>query len=219
MGFTGVGPGDRLTAAGYSWGNVSEVINWEADPQHAVDGWIWTVYHREPFLNYQLIETGFAETSGTLGGRPSQFNVMDWAAPLGSNGNPPPDPIVFPVPGQTGVPNSFAGYLEGPTPPSPTGTNPWPSGVHSGTVVSIHFPGMNRTITDHHIFYNAGGACMDTPHTYVASETDTTLNRFMSPDVFMYANQPLQGGTEYVVQVTGTVNGNPWTRAWAFSTQ
>jgi hypothetical protein len=217
-GFTGADPGARMTAAGYSWTAYGEVINWEPDADSAIDGWVWTVYHREPFMDFHLVEVGFARAASTQAGRTLQNDVMDFGSTSASTFSMPIQPWVFPVPGQIDVPTSFRGDLEGPTPPGPGG-GAWPSGVSSGPVVSVHFPGSNWTITDHHLFYAAAGQCNDVPHTYISFQNDPNLNRGgPSNDVFLYANSSLLGGTQYVVSVTGTYGGAPYQRAWLFTT-
>ncbi len=218
-GFTGRSMADRMSAAGYQWSLAGEVINWEGTANAAIDGWIWTVYHRQPFMDFAFTETGYGYADGTLGGRMVTHNVMDFGAPQSGSPTAPTHPVVFPVPGQTGVPPSFMGWLEGPTPPWPAG-GAWPSGRTSGTVVSMHFPSDAWTVTDHRMYTNQAQACAEIPHFYIDHDNDPNLNRG-SPanDVFLYANSPLSSGFEYVVSVTGTFNGAAFTRTWAFTTQ
>lgn len=218
-GFTGRTMGDRMTAAGYSWSRASEVINWEPEPERAVDGWIWTVYHRQPFMDWRLTEVGYGRASGPFGGRTAQHNVMDFGTPRGAQGTAPAEPVVFPVPGQTDVPPAFRGDLEGPTPPAPGGAATWPRGVASGTVISVHFPNSNWNITSHRLLRADGGTCTEVEHTFVTRATDRNLANTMSNDVFLYANQPLSPQAEYVVRVEGTFNGASWSRTWAFTTR
>lgn len=212
-----------MTAAGYNWSRAAEVINWESDVDRAIDGWIWTVYHRQPFMDWRLVEIGYGREQGLLNGRTVYHNVMDFGAPRsGSMAQAPSAPVVFPVPGQSDVPPAFRGDLEGPTPPAPGGSGgPWPRGVASGTVISVHFPVSDWQVTAHRLFVHNGAACTEVPHTFVSKENDPNLNRggMGANDVFMYANEPLAARTEYVVQVEGTVNGAPWSRTWAFTTR
>jgi uncharacterized protein YkwD len=220
-GYTGTNMGDRMTSAGYEWTRASEVINWEDSANAAVDGWIWTVYHRQSFMDYRMLDTGYAYHDGTFGGRPATHNVMDFGAPRSGDAHAPNGPVVFPVPGLTGVPAAFRGDLEGPTPPAPGGgTGAWPRGVSSGTVVSMHFPGDAWTVTEHHLFSTANGACTEVEHTYISKDNDPNLNRGTpSNDVFLYANEPLAAATEYVASISGTWNGQAFTRTWAFTTE
>jgi uncharacterized protein YkwD len=218
-GYTGTNMGDRMTTAGYEWTRASEVINWEDNANDAVDGWIWTVYHRQSFMDYRMVDTGYAYHDGTYGGRPATHNVMDFGTPRGADPQGPSGPVVFPVPGLTGVPRAFHGNYEGPTPPPPGGETSWPQ-AGSGAVISMHFPGDVWTVTEHHLFSTANSACTEIEHTYISKDNDANLNRGTpSNDVFMYANQPLAAATEYVASVTGTWNGQAFTRTWAFTTE
>jgi hypothetical protein len=219
-GFTGRSMADRMTAAGYSWSRASEVIDWEATPETAVDGWIWTVYHRQPFMDWHLVDVGYGREEGPFGGRPAQHNVMDFGTPQGDDSaRAPRHPVVFPVPGQVDVPPAFRGDLEGPTPPGPGG-GAWPRGVSSGTVVSVHFPHNRWNISSHRLLRVSGGMCEEVPHTFISHENDDNLNRGTpSNDVFLYANQPLDSQVEYVVRLEGTFDGFAWNRTWAFTTR
>ncbi len=212
-GFTGISPGDRMATAGYQFSNWAEVINWEPTPSASVDGWIWTVYHRQPFMAWRLNEEGFGVEMGPFGTRTASHDVMDFGTPRAGGGTAPPAPIVFPPPGLRDVPPAFRGDFEGPTPPAPAGGR-WPS----GTVISVHFPSNGWTIASHELFL--APACTAVPHTFNTFMNDANLSRSgPSNDVFMYANTALQPSTEYVVRVNGMWNGQPWGRTWAFTTR
>lgn len=230
-GFTGINSWDRMTTAGYAWMQASEVINWDSTTQAAVDAWMWTVYHRQPFLNWKLVDMGYGTEHGPLGSGQANHNDINFATPrAGRTGDQPAGPVVFPVPGQTDVPTAFNGWLEGPTPPAPGGAARWPSGRPSGTVISMHFPTAPTsamvpngwTVTEHHIFLSNPGAmsCEEVPHTFISYETDANLRRSgPASDVFMYADQPLTAGTQYVARIVGTSGGAAFTRTWGFTTR
>lgn len=207
-GFTGMEPGAREYAAGYRYTRYSEVINWETFPEEAVDRWVWSVYHRIPFFDYRLVEEGY----GTI----SNNNVMDFGT--GAVPTPKlPDPLpVFPLPGDKDVPPDFRGDLEEPTPLAPGGKGAWPQGKSSGQVISIHFGALGAKVTDHRLYNNAGGACSEVEHTVMTADNDPAGS--VSTEVFLYANDMLDTGTEYVVYLGGTFQGKPFARAWAFTT-
>jgi hypothetical protein len=220
MGFTGRDPGARLTAAGYAWRAYSEVIDWEDTPARAVDGWIWTVYHRKPFFRWEFVHVGYGRANGPYNGRTAFHNVMDLAAPRsGRTGTRHATFAVFPVPGQTDVPTGFRGDLEGPSPPAPGTLGAWPRGWSSGTVISAHFNDSNFTITSHELFKSdpAGNRCDPVEHTMISAANDMNLRN--SPDVFLYANAELSAQTEYVVRLRGTLGGENFERIWAFTTR
>jgi uncharacterized protein YkwD len=197
VGFTGMQPWDRLTAAGYQWSTVGEVIDSAADGTTAVDEWIWTVYHREPFLDAQYLDVGF--------GLENRNAVMDFAARSAGSTT---KQIVFPLPGQTGVKPDFNGSQEGPT-PKPPATKGWPS----GTVISVTFSAA-YTIVSHQLY---DAACQPVVHTaHGAFDGDTNAgNRFF----YMFADAPLARGTTYTAQVSATIGGSAWSQTWAFVTQ
>jgi uncharacterized protein YkwD len=196
-GFTGMQPWDRMTAAGYQWRTASEVIDSAADGTAAVDEWIWTVYHREPFLDAQYLDVGF--------GLENRNAVMDFSARSAGSTT---KQIVFPLPGQTGVKPDFNGSQEGPT-PKPPATKGWPS----GTVISVTFSG-SYTIVSHQLY---DASCQPVTHTaHGAFDGDTNAgDRFF----YMFADAPLARGTSYTASVSAMVGGAAWSQTWAFTTQ
>jgi hypothetical protein len=212
-GFTGADLGAREMAAGYSYQSAFEVIDWESSVDAAVDRWLWSVYHRLPFLDHTLLEMGYGGSAGGMGVN----NVVDFGTASGSPRAPKILPV-FPVPGDTGVPTGFRGDLEGPTPPGPGDLGAWPPGKTSGQVISMHFTGGNWQVDAHHLYSHSGAACTEVAHTYIDKNDDPTLGDFSSNDVFLYANDELHAGTEYVVVISGMFQGQPFTRSWAFKT-
>lgn len=212
-GFTGAAPGARATAAGYRPAALGEVINWESTPAASIDGWIWTVYHRFPFVNPDYTEVGFAAVPGTFSGRRTNFNTMEFARPSGAAAGVLAEPAVFPPPGQTGVPVLFRGNLEGPTPPLPA-TGRWPS----GPVITVTFPTQEFELTVHKVY---DVACTEVPSSYFTARTSTDSNvRNLARRIaFFYPDAPLAASSEYTVEVRGTVDGQPWSRVWRFTTE
>lgn len=206
-GFTGADPGDRITTAGYqssTWGEV--VFSSGASGETAVAWWIFSVYHRLPFMNYKLLEMG--------AGHESDF-VVDFGTASGESGKKPSAPVVFPPPGSEGIPPVFDGNTEGPRPPPPPATDKWPAGVP----ISIHFHGDPYTIDEHHLYKRAMGTCTEVPHAFFDGTSDPNLGNFAPDSAFFYADMPMSGGTEYIMSVKGTAAGQPYTRAWAFTTR
>jgi uncharacterized protein YkwD len=220
MGFTGRDPGARITAAGYTWSTYGEVIDWASTPESAVDEWLWTVYHRQPFMRFEYVHIGYGRVRGPFNGREAFHNVMNFASPRG--GATPTRPaafVVFPVPGQTDVPPGFRGDLEGPTPPAPGTLGVWPRGLSSGTVVSAHFNDSNYEVAEHELYRSSpsNNQCEPVEHTFISRANDMNLRN--GKDVFLYANQQLPAQTEFVVRLRGVVNGANFERTWAFTTR
>ncbi len=205
-GYTGYSPFDRMTAAGYSWSAASETIDQDPTPESAIDDWIWSVYHRMPFTQIVYPDTGFAAVAG--GG--STYNTEDFAAPLSGGMATQSGVLVFPPPGTTGVPAQFEGDLEGPTPPAPMSTGAWPS----GPVVSLNFPDMNFTVTDHQLY---DGSCNPVVHSYFDATTDTNTQMLYPEFAYLYADVPLHPGETYTAEITATVDGAAYHRAWRFT--
>lgn len=196
-GFTGQWPWDRMNAAGFDGFAYAEVIDWETGAANAVDAWIWTVYHREPFMDMSYDVLGY--------GTENDNNVMDF----GGTTSHPADaqPALFPVPGQTAVEPSFNGAYEGPTPPTPDDGS-WPS----GTVVSVSF-GQSVTIVSHAL-YDAG--CNPVAHSAHSDADDSNAGEGF---FYMYANSPLSSHTLYTAEVHAMIGSTPWSAVWSFTTQ
>jgi uncharacterized protein YkwD len=216
-GFTGVRPGHRVAAAGYSYRLTTEVIAWKPTVDEAVDAWIWSVYHRRSFFLAELVHVGFGRSFGPYRNRDAQHNVMDFAEPR--TATPPTGiaPVVFPVPGQTDVPGAFDGSVEEPEPTPPS--HGWPSGA----VVSAHFA-TNDWRIDEHVLYEVRGTstartCTPKDHVFITKDNDPGLAARESNEAFLYAHAPLASRTEYVVSLAGSNEGAPWRRAWSFTTR
>lgn len=207
-GYTGFDVKSRLTTAGFKGSPVSEVITeGPINPAAAVDNWIFSVYHRLPFADFRLTQAGFGI---------SDRWVMNFGTPAGTPTPTAPGIIVFPVPGQIEVPPEFEGFTETPTPPGPAGQDPWPQGVPSGQVISVHFPSLAGMVTEHKL-YNATDGCTPVDTTYTDDRSDPALMGTHS--AFFYADEPLAPNTVYVVQVKGMFNKEGFTRTWSFTTQ
>jgi uncharacterized protein YkwD len=193
-GFTGATPGDRLKAAGYSSRGWSEVMAFLDDPQGAIDMWINSVWHRLPLLDPWTGELGY--------GHATRCDTVDFGN--GASGVPNDIVVVYPYAQQTGVPTSFDGSREGPTPPAPaTG---WPS----SSPITLYASGMQ--ITEHTLLKDGDGTPL--PHVWLTEADSSSLRRA----VFMYGNAPFEANTTYRVRVVGTYAGGPLELEWTFTT-
>jgi hypothetical protein len=194
-GYTGHWPWDRMTAAGYTWSAAAEDMAFVSNPVTAVDQWIWTVFHRAPFLAEAYVDVGYGQTGS--------IDVADFGTMGGASASGPPVGM-FPVPGQTGVPRSFLGN-EGPQPTPP------PGGYPSGPVISATL-NANGVVTDHQLW---DPACTPIPHVFSNSNGSGGTNpRFW----YFYANTPLAASTRYIARVGGTVGTTSFTHTWSFTT-
>jgi hypothetical protein len=201
-GFTGVNFWERMSAAGYAGSAAFEVMAPGVGPEGSIQMWMETVYHRTPFISPEVDETGY--------GGGTSYDTMDF----GCCG--PYDAALvtsYPVHDQAGVPTAWYGN-EGPTPPAPSGG--WPS----GPVLSVVFPpGATVAISAEELF---DASCAAVPH--LAGGTglpDVGLELGFLPDrgLVLYANDPLQGGASYTVNVEYTLDGTPGHRTFRFTTQ
>jgi hypothetical protein len=202
-GYTGASPGDRMHTVGYNWSTYLEAMNGgEGSPEAAVDGWLWTVYHRLVLFWPDITEGGFSCQNDIC--------VLDVARPSGTSAPSVSEPIVFPTPDMSDVPRGWDGSTELPTPPAPS--HGWPS----GPVVSLHFPQV-WTIETATL---ARSDALDThlPIQLLTPETDSNLPNISTADAFLYAESPLDGNTSYTVRVEGTVNSTAWSKTWSFTT-
>ncbi len=184
----------RMRSAGYAGAPAAENMHFIGDGAGAVQGWIDSVFHRNPVLQPWIRDMGY----GTVG----RCDTADYGV---GEGAPYELVVTYPYPRQAGVPTSFDGRYEGPQPPMPeTG---WPSGY------PITVYAQAATITSHRLTID--GDETDIPHVWV-TPADSFLLR---AEHVMYANDPLAPGTTYRVRVEGSGAGGPFSIDYTFTTQ
>jgi hypothetical protein len=190
--YTGVSPGDRMRAAGYTGRGWSEVMMFRNDPATAVQGFIDTVYHRTPVLSPWYRDIGYG---GAGDQRDTRCDTIDLSrGPTTSS-----DVTAFyPYANQTGIPLDFDGSREGPTPPEP------PTGWPSGYPVTLYARGV--TIVSHTI--TVDGSTADIPHIW-----EPTTDAYV-----LYTHAPLAPSTTYHVTIQTTRNAVPLDFDWRFTT-
>jgi hypothetical protein len=193
MGFTGASPGARMQAAGYTGRGSSEVMAFANDPAQAIGMWINSVWHRLPILDPWTTHLGY--------GGAENCDTIDFG-----RGMPAPEDtvVLWPYPGQTGLPTRFDGSREGPEPPEP------PTGWPSATPITVYAQEM--TVTEHVLTVDGDTAPID--HVWL---TEAESN-FLRTSIMMYANAPFQPNTTYRVKIVGTYIGGPLEREWTFTT-
>lgn len=196
-GFTGVDFPDRAQAAGYPSRVVNENMGLTGDLLASLDWYIGTVNHRLTLLDPRYTHIGFGVVSD--GAKVDVINVgaPDWATTASPAWEQwPPDKA-------TGIGTSFSGESPDPFKGAPSYPIGAPITLKYLGAGAVSFTG--ATVT-------AGGA----PVSAFAAVGDGWLSR----NTYMIAtNAPMQPGTDYRVSVTGTANGQPFTRAWGFRTQ
>ena len=192
-GFTGVNPGDRMSAAGYTARGGSETMAFANDPVRAVTMFIDSVYHRTPILNPWMRHLGY-------GGGDSCDTIDFGTGPASADDVT----ATYPYAGQVDVPVSFDGSREGPEPPVPS--TGWPSGY------PVTLFGQDLTVVSHAIYVN--DTMQELPHLWL-DESDPTLPSYAK---VLYAEAPLEPMTTYRVVITTTRGGQPLDFDFTFTT-
>ncbi len=190
--FTGADPGARIKAAGYSGNGWSECMAFLGNPAGAVKTFIDSVYHRTPVLSPWYRDMGYGGGTGcdTIDFGPGTSTAKTVTA-------------VYPYDGQTGVPLSFNGAQEGPTPPVPS--TGWPSGY------PVTLYGQGITVSSHQIVVDGTA----TPLAHQWLDGDSTLG---STAKVLYTDAPLTANTTYRVTITGTTSSGSVSFDWTFTT-
>jgi uncharacterized protein YkwD len=196
-GFTGMGPGDRMKAAGYAarFGG-GEVMAFYGDPAQAIGAWINSVWHRIPILDPWTSELGY--------GGSEQCDTIDF----GASGDAPQDTVVvYPYPDQVDVPTSFDGNRETPMPPAPPGG--WPS----SSPITLY--ARDLTVTEHVLTLDGDPTPIE--HMWLTGD-DPDYAQFLRSSVFIFGNVPFAANTKYRVRIVGTFVGGALEREWTFTT-
>ncbi|CAJ0781362.1 CAP domain-containing protein [Ralstonia chuxiongensis] len=209
-GFTGVSYQDRAVAAGFpnqyvggvSGGYYSNASLTDAQygQQHVI-GWLSGVYHIAAGVWPSSI-VGIGVSKTLFNGYPDVRASMSFDAPKTMSGNMP---LTFPCQGTTGVAYSSNG--ETPTPPNTTGA--W------GTPVAV---AGNPSDT---IVLTSGTMTDNASHTITLQllNSATDPNKLLPAfEAVAYPTAPLQPNTPYTVNLSGTMNGTPFTRSFVFTT-
>lgn len=195
--FTGKDVGDRAVAAGYGSAALGEVMAFSGSAQAALQGWLDTVYHRFPLLHPKTKEYGYGQAAkGSY-----QTEVMD----VSESGSEAVPLVVYPFPGQAGVPLSWNG-LEGPQPQPP------PGGYPSGPIITARFA-QQVEVTAHSLRDSQGN---ELPHVWLDAKNDNNVAMFDSKSKVLYAHQPLTAGT-YTVRLDVKIAGAAQVVQWTFS--
>ena len=195
-GFVAANFSNRETMAGYAGQPSYEVMAFTGSPDQSVQTWINSVWHRIPMLSPWVRDMGYGGTT-----TPSKCDTIDWG--IGAS-SPNTLTAVYPYDGQTGVPTSFNGAQEGPTPPAPT--SGWPSGYP----VILYL--RNGTVQSHQITLD--GTTAPIAHIWI----DGTNSTNSKDDYILYTNTPLSTNTTYHVQIAATQGASSLAFDWKFTT-
>ncbi|MGH7436307.1 MAG: CAP domain-containing protein [Polyangiaceae bacterium] len=198
----------RESAAGYSCQPSqtqhcmsSEVMAFDDNPTTALGQWIGSIYHRSPLLDPRMRDFGY--------GSATKCDTIDLGEGAGST---TPDSVIvsYPYNGQTGVPLSFQGSQEIPTPPVP------PAGWPSAYPITVFMAASSITLTTDEFSIDGGAQIA---HQVM---TPQSANGYLSDALVLYGNVPLTSKTTYRVHVAGTRTSTATSSfdvSFAFTTQ
>jgi hypothetical protein len=172
--------GQRDRLAGYTGSPVFETMAFGPGGGGAVQVWIDSIWHRSPVLSPWVRDVGYGDAAGCA--------TMDFGA---GAGGPAGAVVTWPADGQTGVPTSFDGRSEGPTPPAP------PAGWPSGYPITIWIKG---ELTAHTL--TRDGDATNIAHRFIGPE-DALAMGLLADDYVLYADAPLAAATRYRVRASG----------------
>ncbi len=190
-GFTGASFDDRARAAGYSGTAVTENAGF-GGLEFAIEWAMNTVNHRLPLIHPSALDMGFAESSE------SGFNIVDVGMTLEAVTIPLPS--VYPADGATAVPRSW----DGGEAPNPAPGIPRPLGYP----LTVAF-----ALPQHVEWTSFQLAGPNNQPLAISSPIKSWMNA-----AAIIPHQPLKPETTYTATVTATVDGEPVTKTWRFTT-
>ena len=194
-GFTGQSIYDRAKAAGYAGNWIDEDISFSTDAVDNVDMFVATVFHRFALLHPSTVAVGYGVASGN--GR--EITVINIG--LEPSHQPGVDlPAVYPAPGQSDVPRLWYAYES----PDPVPGVPRPV----GSPLTVSFLLAQNVEWGPVSLAPANGD----PVEVVVVESSWRRSIGITPV------KPLLAGTEYFAAVSGTVDGQPFSKTWSFTT-
>lgn len=208
-GFTGVTVTERVTAAGYNVGTVTEVAA-VGKGINAVRGLLSAPYHLAGLMrSYRDIGIGMqASIYPELPYFIANVGYQRVAAPqlLGSN-----DVSIYPCAGTTGVRPALYGETPNPVPGRDLQANPIGTSIYvrvrDGNTLVITNSGMLKVATGASIPMRTATMATNDPNKRLEINEG-----FVSPDVALEVN------TDYQVTVNGTNSGTPFSRTFQFKT-
>ena len=213
QGFTGVTLENRMVAAGYRFTTsnaIGEVIAASTGQTgfYMVEDLITAIYHRFVIFEPQFKEIG----TGSATQASSNYNYLtaDLAANDGlGTGLAAGTIAVWPFPDQIQVQRNFFSNTETP--------DPVPDADEVGYPISVH-ANMSSTLVVQRFTVRARNATADLGVTPVITNADPANNHALTAAAIIPLS-PLAAATTYDVSFTGTLNGQPVTRNWSFTTR
>lgn len=193
-GFTGESMQDRADAAGYD-GSVNENVGLSGSMVWSTEWFIGTINHRLTLLDPRYTHIGMAAVDeGDI-----VFEVINLGAPEWQY-ETEPEWVAWPPDGSTGVGLSFDG--EAP--------NPFPGASYpTGYPITLSYNGAGDLLLQ--------SAAITADGQTVDSFSSVGTGWLSSKTAQVATSTPLESGQTYNVEISGTVNGEPFTRSWSFT--
>lgn len=207
-GFTGVEPGERLSAAGYQLPAndyaYGEVIAARSTTQGVdmVEDLLAAIYHRFAILEPMYKEIGVGAATNTAG---YTYLTADLVAVGLDRGLPGTSVAVYPFPGQANVPAEFFSDSEEPDPVPNQNSVGYPISVHANLTSTLQVQSFTVKPRD--------GQALSVRLLTRANDANTPAS---GAAIIPLAR--LAGATMYDVQFVGTLDGASVSRVWSFTT-
>ena len=199
--FVGATVGARAQFYGYQ-GGAGEIINFTDRAELAIDGWMDTLYHRIPLLAPGNTELGY----GLAGTAENPVNVL-----VTGPGHDSDRVVLWPYPGQTGVPTGWDGAEE----PDPFRLYPDVTGPVGYTITLTYGHTLRSLTLDNWSLRGPEGEVAVLPY-------DPVRDDLLSDTVSLIPTRPLTPGATYTVTMGGSVDigqgRQPYSRTWSFTT-
>ena len=185
----------------------------------AIDGWMYTLYHRLRSFDPNLTEVGLAletDSNGIGGGGSLAMSCLNDSMGMGFGGTMV-SPTPFPAPGLVDVQPFFEGYES----PCPTRSITWQGqpGVcaASGTIVTLEFwQGEALGAPEGGLLDPSGQPVPGLLH-YLGSR-EAPNQEFLDGVIAFVPDEPLETNATYTVSIDLAVNGSDKTFEWTFET-
>ncbi len=194
-GFTGVRSIDRDRRFGFTGARGIELASHLLTAGGSVQNWIDSVFHRLPVLDRETVVAGY----GAAHVGPIAIAVLDVGAGPAAAG----DPIVYPADGQSDVPGVFV-------------DNEVPDPLPQGAITPAGYP-VTLAVGGAQQLNVTSGRLLGPDGKEMASYTLGPGNQLGQSQWALVAKEPLQPGARYTAEVSGSVDGQDFTRRWSFA--
>lgn len=188
-------------------GNAAVISIEDVDPLAGLDGLLATLYHRVALLHPHLRRIGVGC---------AQSNRLRWTTVVdvqrGRVAGSGPNPVFFPVDGQTEVPLAFPTSGEEPDP------IPEDRDGQAGFPITVTLPPEAVLRQAEGTLEEEGGNKVAAWFSAPEKPANPLFAKRQGSTVCLIPKDPLRPGTAYLVSLRGEVNGKKWHARWRFTT-